>query len=48
MIVLGLIEAVKVYVDRSSDKDNLTISAEKSRFVFSSTAKGSKFVDDHA
>jgi len=48
MIVLGLMETVKVYVERSSDKDNLTLSEVKSRFVFSSMAKASKFVDDHA
>jgi hypothetical protein len=41
-------ETVKVYVEQSSDNDNLTLSALKSFFVFSSTAKDSKFVEDHA
>ena len=48
MTVLGLTETVNVYVDKSSDKESLTLSAVKSFFVFSSTEKDSKFVEDHA
>lgn len=48
MMVLGLTETVKVYVDKSSDNDNLTLSALKSSFVFSSIVKVSRFVEDHA
>jgi hypothetical protein len=39
---------VNVYVVKSSDKDSLTLSALKSRFVFSSMTNVSRFVDDHA
>jgi hypothetical protein len=48
MIVFGLMETVKVYVDMSSDRDNFTLSEVKSRFVSSSMAKCSRLVDDHA
>jgi hypothetical protein len=47
-MVLGLTDTVNVYVVKSSDNDNLTLSALKSRFVFSSIVKVSRFVDDHA
>ena len=48
MIVLGLTETEKVYVDKSSDSDKFTFSEVKFFFVCSSILKASKFVDDHA
>jgi hypothetical protein len=47
-MVLGLTDTVNVYVVKSSDNDNLTLSALKSRFVSSSMVNVSRFVDDHA
>lgn len=47
-MVFWLMDEEKVYVERSSDIDNVTLSELKFLFVFSSTVKDSKFVDDHA
>ena len=48
MIVFGFTETVNVYVDKSSDNDNSTLSELKFLLVFSSIVNDSKFVDDHA